>query len=506
MAEPARGEQQSSLPVVAGAPATAGPVHAPTARPDDSAARTEDTGASSKGGRAGVDWRRVHLWEFQPIRDLIVLASILLVVWIGYQVRIVTIPVLLAMLLAYLFEPLVRWLTRRTPVSRSGAAIGIVAAFALVVVVPLAIGGVFGVVQGAKAVSNIATNIAKVQKSIDNPDDAGLAADVPRGSWRKIRDYLVEERPQRASVPSQSGLLGPPPENTVLPPQLVGGETGATQPRIDEFRSLVRRAADWIGDHTEEIASWASGQARNVGGVVGGAVGGAVGAAVGTLSAIAMLGFTAVLTAFFFYFFVTGWGKVLLFWEGLIPERRRGKFVDVIHQMDRVIAGFVRGRVTICFILAIYMTVAYAIIGVPAYLVLGPIVGMLFIAPYVHGIGVPIAMLLLWLNVPGADSEAASFRYQWWWIVFAPIGVYVIAQLLDDWVLSPLIQGKTTDLPIPTILFASLAGGALGGIYGLLIAIPIAACIKILMREVFWPRFRQWAEGKRSDFLPIGRD
>ncbi len=57
----------------------------------------------------------------------------------------------------------------------------------------------------------------------------------------------------------------------------------------------------------------------------------------------------------------------------------------------------------------------------------------------------------------------------------------------------------------PTILFASIAGGALMGVYGLLLAIPVAACLKILLRELFWPRFKAWSEGEEKDFLPIGR-
>jgi predicted PurR-regulated permease PerM len=84
--------------------------------------------------------------------------------------------------------------------------------------------------------------------------------------------------------------------------------------------------------------------------------------------------------------------------------------------------------------------------------------------------------------------------------------VQVLTQFLDDYVLTPTIQGKSTNMDTPTILFASIAGGALAGIYGLLLAIPVAACIKILMREVFWPRFRAWAQGNASDPLPIQSD
>ena len=109
-------------------------------------------------------------------------------------------------------------------------------------------------------------------------------------------------------------------------------------------------------------------------------------------------------------------------------------------------------------------------------------------------------IVLLWLE------NHTGFRGATWWIIGAPIVWYNVGQLLDDYVLTPVIQGRGTDLDTPTILFASIAGGALMGFYGLLVAIPLAACLKILIREVFWPRFRAWAEGKERDFLPIDED
>jgi predicted PurR-regulated permease PerM len=193
---------------------------------------------------------------------------------------------------------------------------------------------------------------------------------------------------------------------------------------------------------------------------------------------------------------------VLSFWESLIPERRKGSAVAIVAKMDRVIAGFVRGRLTIAAIMAMYMTLAYWLIGVPAPLVLGPIIGLLMLAPFVHIIGVPIAMLLMWLQ-PAAPL--GDWQMAWWWVVFAPIGVYMGAQILDDWVLTPLIQGKNVDMDAPTILFASLAGGILAGLYGVLIAIPAAACIKILINDVVWPRVGAWARGDSPDPLPWGR-
>jgi len=115
-------------------------------------------------------------------------------------------------------------------------------------------------------------------------------------------------------------------------------------------------------------------------------------------------------------------------------------------------------------------------------------------------VGIPISIALLWLE------ERTGFRGGVAWTLGAPVVFYFIGQALDDYVWTPLIQGKSTNMDTPTILFATLAGGALMGVYGLLLAIPLAACIKILLEEIFWPRFQEWIAGRRPDFLPIDKD
>ncbi len=55
---------------------------------------------------------RVHLWQIQAIRDLLWVGSLLALLWLGYAMRAVTVPLLIALLLAYLFEPLVSKLSR----------------------------------------------------------------------------------------------------------------------------------------------------------------------------------------------------------------------------------------------------------------------------------------------------------------------------------------------------------------------------------------------------------
>jgi predicted PurR-regulated permease PerM len=479
-------------------------------------------------GNKHADWTNRHIWQIQPVRDALMILGVLWLLYLGYLLSIVTVPLLLAIALAYLFEPLVSRLTRRRLVSRNGVAIGIIVLAAVAVVGPVIFGGGFAAVQGGKYVARLTRNVDTLVKSVRKPEDTALKNALPGGTWIKLREYLVEEEarwkawhtrdggtPPDPSIPTPSTTddplsspdnapatvepansthseAEPDPENQPAATETANDTTAddslEPQPPGPEYE-LIRSGITWLGDNAGRIGQQALQKSSNVFGAV-------VGAA-GTLGQIIFAGF---LTAFFFFFFCTGYGKLLSFWDGLIPEKKKGRVFELAGRMDRVIAGFVRGRLTICAVLICIYSLGYWIIGVPAPLVLGPIIGICSLLPYVSGLGIPIAAILM------ALEPATGFQGAWWWIVGAPALVFVVAQAVDDYVLSPIIQGKNTDMDTPSILFASIAGGVLAGVYGLLIAIPAAACIKILLHEVFWPKFRRWAQGEAKDFLPIEPD
>ncbi len=448
---------------------------------------------NKREGDSRGTWMSRHLWQIQPVRDLMMIAAVLLIIYVGYLTRLVTVPMLLAMALAYMFEPLVGRVTRGGRISRPGAA-GIIILLALVLgIVPALVGLTFGTIQAAQGVQSLATNAEWLVRSVERPEDKPLADAAPGEAWRDIREWVItqqtrakesekarEEYLAKVEANSRAIAEGKPvdDEHTLVEPPPPGPVYQATAWGVK-----------WLSENREQIGKRA---------IQAGAEW--VNAAVRGLTTIGFLGFSAFLVAFFFYFFSAGYGKVLAFWEGLIPERRKGRVVDLLGQMDRVIAGFIRGRLTICACLMVFFTFAYGVTGVPGFLILGPIVGALSLLPYVAGLGAPVAMLLMWLD-PGG-----GWQNEWWWIVGAPIGVSLLSQILDDYVLSPMIQGKNTDMDMPSILFASIAGGALAGVYGLLLAIPAAACIKILIKEVIWHRVGEWVNGRASDFIPIEKD
>lgn len=440
------------------------------------------------------EWQHLRLWQIQPIRDILLLGAIFGILYLGYVLSIVTVPILLALALAYLFEPLVRRATRgATFLTRPLAAIGIIIIAAVVVIVPAVFGIGFAVVQGTSAAAKIASHTTNLITSVQDKDEAKRTdayQKLPTDGWRSVSTYLRDLQSEHDADKSKETTK---PE-AANPPSPDAPEAEQPGPIHRETRKNVYHLLDAAVRSLQANASAIGQQAVGTGTQ-------ALGIAFRTLGSVGMIIFQGFLTAFFFYFFCTGWGRVLAFWESLIPERKKGKVFLLVDKMDRVIAGFIRGRLIICFVLAIVITSAYSIIGVPVPLILGPIVGLLFLIPFTHWIGAIMVIIAMAL-----EPSTVPWQAKWWWVIFAPIGVNLLCQGLDDYLLTPKIQGKNTDLNMPSILFASIAGGALAGVYGLLIAIPAVACIKIMLKEVFWPRFAAWAQGKEKDPLPIAHE
>ena len=202
-----------------------------------------------------------------------------------------------------------------------------------------------------------------------------------------------------------------------------------------------------------------------------------------------------------FFYFATAYPRVLDFGEDFIPDHNRDRVRHLIREMDRAVAGFVRGRLVISAILGTIFAIGWLIVGVPYSLALGLLIGVFCAVPYLSVIGVPVAVTLLAVD---QFSLPESERMAWWGIIVWPTAVYMVGQSLDDWVLTPLIQGKVTNLNPVAIVVAVLAGGTLAGIYGMLLAVPAAACVKIILSEVVMPRIQAWRKGRVVDPLPVG--
>lgn len=498
-------------------------------------------------------WLDRHLWQIQPLRDIGVIAGVLFLFWLGYVLSIVTVPLLLAVAFAYLFEPFVRWLVKQNLFGRSGAAAFIIGIIALVTIVPVGVGGTYAVIQGADVVLEIRDDAQAFREAIDedNRDDEVIQGRVSGQPWewllgaiegertRKdqeraaLQELAEEEAAMRAedeAAFAKESAASTPPTPAEVNPETAEGETAdpnsteddptgvadanaaeeeerqrlraEREARLQELRDEIKRLEEPSDiERTVTLAvQFVENNAQAISSRVVRTGAGAFDSFINLVTSLGLFIFTIFLTCFFFFFICTSYGKVLKFGESLIPENKRTLTLHLLKRFDGAVSGFIRGRITIAFIQAIVFSIGYWIIGVPAPLLLGAGVAVLSIVPYAALVGIPISIVLLQLE------DHTGFRGEIWWVLGAPTAIYFIGQALDDYVWTPLIQGKSTGMDTPTILFATLAGGALLGIYGLLLAIPLAACIKILLEEIFWPRFKQWSRGETPDFLPIPKE
>ncbi len=188
-------------------------------------------------------------------------------------------------------------------------------------------------------------------------------------------------------------------------------------------------------------------------------------------------GAVAVSTVFFLTLFLLyelpGIGRVIL---GQIPPERRPRVVAAAHHMNRTIGGYVAGNLLISLICGFATTGMLYALGVPYSLALGVFMAIFDLIPLVGatiGSLVVIASAFIFVDVRAGV------------IMFVLVNVY---QQVENHVLQPLVYGKTVQIPSLTVLVAVLCGGAVLGLIGALLAIPIAATIQAVASELLEER------------------
>jgi predicted PurR-regulated permease PerM len=195
-----------------------------------------------------------------------------------------------------------------------------------------------------------------------------------------------------------------------------------------------------------------------------------------------------LLVPVFAFYFLTDWNGIIARIRAMIPPRHRAQVVDIVGEIDKVVAGWIRGQFTVTAILAILYAIAFKIIGLHLAITMGLLVGALTFIPFLGTIvGAAITSILVIADWQGPGQLAAVG------------GVFVVLHLLEAAVLTPKIVGHRVGLSEVAALFAVLAGGKLLGLTGVLLAVPIAASVAVLIR-----RLVRYYEG--SEFFKDGAD
>ena len=157
----------------------------------------------------------------------------------------------------------------------------------------------------------------------------------------------------------------------------------------------------------------------------------------------------------------------------LIPAGARPEVLLVGRRINAAVGGFFRGQLVVAFIVGVMCSIGLRIIDLPFWLLIGMVAGLFniipLVGPYIGGI--PALVIALTTREPITAV----------WVVV----IMVAAQQIDNHFISPLVIHRVVKLHPVLVMLALLLGGTLGGFFGLLVAVPTAAVIKILVSHLW---------------------
>jgi predicted PurR-regulated permease PerM len=159
----------------------------------------------------------------------------------------------------------------------------------------------------------------------------------------------------------------------------------------------------------------------------------------------------------------------------LIPHSRRPRAILIGDEIFTKVGGYVLGNLAVSVIAGVLTLCWLLIFGIPYAALLAITVAILDLIPVVGSIvgGVLVSLVALTVSLP---------------VCLGTIGFFIGYRLVEDYVLVPRIIGGAVKIPALVTVVAVILGGALLGVVGALVAIPVAAALLLLVREILYPR------------------
>lgn len=179
-----------------------------------------------------------------------------------------------------------------------------------------------------------------------------------------------------------------------------------------------------------------------------------------------------VITPVVAFYILNDWNHMVEKVDSWLPVKNRPVIRGLARQMDRAIAGFVRGQSLVCLILGSFYAISLSMTGLNFGFVIGFISGIITFIPYVGS----LTGLVL------AAGVAIVQFFPDYSMIGLVIGIFVFGQFIEGYILSPKLVGDSVGLHPVWLMFALLAFGYLLGFLGLLLAVPLAAAVGVLMR------------------------
>jgi predicted PurR-regulated permease PerM len=179
-----------------------------------------------------------------------------------------------------------------------------------------------------------------------------------------------------------------------------------------------------------------------------------------------------VVTPVVAFYLLLDWDQMIAKVNAVLPREHALTIRGLAREVDVVLAGFVRGQLSVCVILGMFYAMALMAIGLQFGFLVGLIAGLISFVPYV---GSTVGLIL----------SVGIALFQFWdaklWIL-ATAGIFFFGQFVEGNILAPNLIGKSVGLHPVWLILALAVFGALFGFTGLLVAVPLAATLGVIGR------------------------
>lgn len=401
--------------------------------------------------QARVIWHAVTGFAIATIVALIVA-----LVWgLGQVLNVlspVVWPIAVAGVLAYLLDPVVDFFERRrVPRTRAIVLVFAIALFLVLAVFSSVVPRL--VVETQQLVRNVPTFIGKIETR------ARLWMEEPPAPLRGVLDrFGVHWRPHPVATNAPTDATSP----TNLPAADLNPARGGS-PFVDQLDAqTVQKASEWMTSVLKTVGGWIPSQLSRLAGFFG------------------IIAGLALIPIYLFYLLLEK-RAITDNWTGYLPvsdSKFKEELVFVLRSINDYLIAFFRGQVLVAICDGVLYAIGFAIIGLPYAVVIGAVAMVLTIIPFLGAIVTCGAALLI-----------ALVTYGDWQHPLLVVAVFAVVQGIEGYVLQPKIIGDRVGLHPMVIIVAIMTGTTLlGGVLGGLLAIPLAAVLRVVMARYVWQK------------------
>lgn len=194
-----------------------------------------------------------------------------------------------------------------------------------------------------------------------------------------------------------------------------------------------------------------------------------------------------LLTFVYLIFILIDYHKLGEGFRMMVPDKYKPTVFRIVHDVKYSMNEYFRGQLLIASCAAVFYCIGFLIVGLPMAIMMGILVGILYMIPYFQYITlIPVAIICFITSLDGGVD---------FWTILGECGlVYVISQSICDYILTPKIMGKSLGLNPAVILLSLSIWGTLLGILGMVIALPLTTLLTAYYKKIVIDHQPIWAE------------